>query len=51
MKIRQRLEEDYTPIHTTTGGATIQDRIADALEYIAFQLGQINRKLDKLTKD
>lgn len=53
-RARQRMERDYDP-NQTAGAAPAPDvRIANALEYIAFQLGQINRKLDGMigqTKD
>ena len=37
------MESDFRP----TQGATAEDRIAEALEYIAYQLGQINRKFNR----
>lgn len=48
-RARQRMERDYDP-NQTAGVAPAPDvRIANALEYIAFQIGQINRKLDGIT--
>ena len=41
---RMKFEGDFIPLVDTSGEGA---RIANALEYIAFQLGQINRKLDK----
>jgi hypothetical protein len=43
-------EQDYTPMPQNVGGMQVspEARIANAAEYIAFQMGQINRKLDRL---
>ena len=40
-------ETDFDPgqSQSRTGQAETEERIANALEYIAFQLGQINRKM------
>lgn len=39
------MERDYDPGHAAMPP---DKRIASALEYTAYQMGQINRKLDKL---
>jgi hypothetical protein len=41
---RMLMEADFPP-HGPAGPLPIDQRIAKALEYIAYQLGQINRKL------
>lgn len=45
---RQFYAADFDPKHRPEAMPQPEIRIATALEYIAFQLGQINRKLDKL---
>ena len=45
-RVRQRMERDFDPSQTAGAAPSSDVRIANALEYIAFQLGQINRKLD-----
>jgi len=40
--IAQRLEMPYVPL----GKETIEERIADALEYIAYRLYKIDSKLE-----
>jgi hypothetical protein len=44
-RIREFFEADFDPGQTRTGQAETEERIAHALEYIAYQLGQINRKM------
>ena len=44
---RLLMDGDFPP-HGPAGPLPIDQRIAKALEYIAYQLGQINRKLDGL---
>jgi hypothetical protein len=43
-----RMEKDFAPHHTPEQTPEPILRLAIAAEYAAFQLGQINRKLDKL---
>lgn len=43
-----RMENDFAPDHTPEQTPEPSLRLAIAAEYAAFQLGQINRKLDKL---
>ena len=45
-RLKAHMDQDYLPAHPTR--PSVEDRIANALEYMAYQLGQINRKLDKL---
>lgn len=45
---RHRMEAEYKPISSAGRGFEADLRVADANEYIAFQLGQINRKMDAL---
>jgi hypothetical protein len=40
------MDQDFDPGHTPGATPATEQRIANALEYIAYQLGQINRKLD-----
>jgi hypothetical protein len=42
-------ETDFDPGHTPERTPNADARLAAAVEYAAFQLGQINRKLDSLT--
>ena len=46
-RIKQFFESDFDPgqSQSSTGQAETEERIANALEYIAYQLGQINRKM------
>jgi hypothetical protein len=46
-RIREFFESDFDPGQSPfrTGQAETEERIAHALEYIAYQLGQINRKM------
>jgi hypothetical protein len=43
---RARMENDFAPHHTPEQTPDPSVRLAMAAEYAAFQLGQINRKLD-----
>jgi hypothetical protein len=51
LKRRQRMNADFDPMHTPEALPTADMRMAIALEYIAFQLGQINRKIDQRTTE
>jgi hypothetical protein len=42
------MEADFDPGHRPDQVPLRDARLADAAEYAAYQLGQINRKLDKL---
>ena len=42
------MEADFNPGHTPEHMPAPEHRLATAVEYAAYQLGQINRKLDKL---
>jgi hypothetical protein len=42
-------EADFDPGLTPERSPTPDVRLAAAIEYAAFQIGQINRKLDRLT--
>ena len=46
-RIKEFFETDFDPgqPQSRTGQAETEERIAQALEYIAYQLGQINRKM------
>jgi hypothetical protein len=47
---RARMENDFAPHHTPEQTPDPSVRLAIAAEYAAFQLGQINRKLDKIVE-
>jgi hypothetical protein len=47
-RFRAALGGRFEPLKPTTGEHDAQLRIAHALEYIAIQIGEINRKLDRL---
>lgn len=43
-----RMQQPYQPRAATPGyNATAEDRMAHSLEYIAFQLGEINARLKR----
>jgi hypothetical protein len=42
-------EADFKPANAGGGSISPELRIASAVEYIAYQLGQISRKIDNLT--
>jgi hypothetical protein len=44
-RIKEFFENDFDPGQPGTGQAATEERIATALEYIAYQLGQMNRKM------
>ena len=46
-RVKQFFEADFDPgqSQSRTGQAETEERITHALEYIAYQLGQINRKM------
>ena len=46
-RIKEFFESDFDPGQSQfrTGQAETEERIAHALEYIAYQFGQINRKM------
>lgn len=48
-RIKATMEADFNPGYTPENTPDVDLRIAIALEYIAYQLGQINRKLDKIS--
>lgn len=45
--LRQFYEADFLPIDRNVGA---QDRVANALDYIAFHAGQIDKKLGELNE-
>jgi hypothetical protein len=45
---KTRYQSDFDPGHTPERTPPADARLAAAAEYAAFQLGQINRKLDRL---
>jgi hypothetical protein len=47
-RFRAAIGGRFEPLKPTTGEHDAQLRIAHALEYIATQIGEINRKLDRL---
>jgi len=47
---RARMDNDFAPHHTPEQTPDPSVRLAIAAEYAAFQLGQINRKLDKIVE-
>jgi hypothetical protein len=44
------MESDFNPGYTPERTAKAEDRMAGALEYAAYQLGQINRRLAQLAQ-
>ena len=47
-RAKLRLERDFDPSGAAGASLSPDVRVANALEYVAYQLGQINRKLDAL---
>lgn len=47
-RLRAALAGRFEPLRPTTGQHDAELRIAHALEYIAIQIGEINRKLDRI---
>ena len=43
------MNADFLPAHDRTSMPAADERIATAVEYMAYQMGQINRKLDSLS--
>lgn len=41
-------DQDFVPRTAAGGMASPEERVAEAVEYLATQMGQINRKLDRL---
>jgi hypothetical protein len=48
---RQRMEADFVPNDAVGGQNVLSElRVAHALEYIAYQMGQINRNLARIAE-
>ena len=47
-RLLERMTSDYAPLHHPSIAVPPEQRLANAAEYAAFQLGQINRNLDLL---
>lgn len=45
---KSKMEEDFIPSYTRTNIPKPEERIANAAEYTAYQLGQINRNIARL---
>jgi hypothetical protein len=45
---RQRMEADFLPQPSSSALSQNDGRMTDAAEYMAYHLGQINKKLDRL---
>ena len=46
--IRRRMDEDFLPAPSSSALSQNDGRMTDAAEYIAYHLGQIDKKLDRL---
>lgn len=46
--VRERMEADYLPEPSPDTLSQVDRRMTDAAEYIAYHLGQIDMKLDRL---
>lgn len=46
--IKQRMDADFLPEPSASALSHGDRRMADAAEYAAYSLGQINKKLDRL---
>lgn len=47
-RIRQRMNDDFLPEPSPDTLSQVDRRITNAAEYIAYHLGQIDKKLDRL---
>jgi hypothetical protein len=47
-RIRLRMEDDYLPEPSPDTLTQMDRRMTNAVEYIAYHLGQIDKKLDRL---
>jgi hypothetical protein len=45
---QRRMNDDFNPGYTPETMPNAEMRIANAAEYAAYQLGQINRRLDQI---
>ncbi len=45
---RRRMDEDFLPEPSSSALSQNDGRMTDAAEYIAYHLGQIDKKLDRL---
>jgi hypothetical protein len=45
---RRRMEADFLPQPSSSAHSQNDGRMTDAAEYMAYHLGQINKKLDRL---
>ena len=43
------MKADFLPAHDRTAMPATEHRVATALEYIAYHIGQIDRKLDSIS--
>jgi hypothetical protein len=46
-RMEAAMKADFLPVQPRTGGADAYYRMAHALEYLAYHIGQIDRKLDR----
>ena len=47
-RLEAHMKADFLPVQPRTGGADAAYRSTHALEYMAYHLGQVDRKLDRL---
>ncbi|HXQ42069.1 MAG TPA: hypothetical protein VN821_12425 [Candidatus Udaeobacter sp.] len=47
-RLEAHMKADFLPVQPRTGGADAEYRSTHALEYMAYHLGQIDRKFDRL---
>ena len=47
-RLKQRMKADYLPDNSRKPPPSAEERVASALEYSAYQLGQISKKLSKI---
>lgn len=47
-RLEAHMKGDFLPVQPRTGGADAAYRSTHALEYMAYHLGQIDRKLERL---
>jgi hypothetical protein len=47
-RLEARMKADFLPVQPRTGGSDASYRSTHALEYMAYHLGQLDRKVDRL---
>ncbi len=49
-RLEAHMKADFLPVQPRTGGSDASYRTTHALEYMAYHLGQLDRKLDRIVE-